>query len=289
MNLLISEPPLQILPQFALKVGLNEAILAQQIHYWLLKSDKVRDGQKWIYNTQDAWLEQFPFWSKATLKRVIASLKKQGIIITGNYNRMSMDRTTWYSINYSHAALSSVIGIHQESPKQLESQPAQPLAQNDLSISSDCTQQEVNVIPSHKLNMTSAIPETTETTTETTTDIKTDIDFQYLTASEFRELTEIRIANHKAKKAKAPVMTQRIANTLINQISLAITANYSIDDVLNEFATRGWLSIKADWLTSAPSNRNSEIVINQPKQLTEKQALRKQITANVLDVNNTDW
>ena len=118
---------------------------------------------------------------------------------------------------------------------------------------------------------------------------KTDIDFGYLTASEFRELTEIRIANHKAKKAKAPVMTQRIANTLINQISLAITANYSIDDVLNEFATRGWLSIKADWLTSTPSNRNSEIVINQPKQLTEKQALRKQITANVLDVSNTDW
>jgi len=289
VSLLISEPPLQILPQFALKVGLNEAILAQQIHYWLLKSDKVRDGQKWIYNTQDAWLEQFPFWSKATLKRVIASLKKQGIIVTGNYNRMSMDRTIWYSINYSHAALSSVIGIHQESPKQLESQTIQPLAQNDLSISSDCTEHKLNMTSSHKVNMTSAIPETTETTTETTTDIKTDIDFQYLTAAEFRELTEIRIANHKAKKAKAPVMTQRIANTLINQISLAITANYSIDDVLNEFATRGWLSIKADWLTSAPSNRNSEIVINQPKQLTEKQALRKQITANVLDVNNTDW
>ena len=282
MNLLISEPPLQILPQFALKVGLNEAILAQQIHYWLLKSDKVRDGQKWIYNTQDAWLEQFPFWSKATLKRVIASLKKQGIIVTGNYNKMSMDRTIWYSINYSHAALSSVISNHQEPVKQLESQIDQPLAQNDLSISSDCTQHKVNMTRSHKVNMTSAIPETTETTTETTTDIKEDIDFGYLTASEFRELTAIRIANHKAKKAKAPVMTQRIASTLINQISLAITANYSIDDVLNEFATRGWLSIKAEWMQSTASNKPKEIMVSGSG-FNQKQIKNQNLTSAILN------
>ena len=286
MNLLISEPPLQILPQFALKVGLNEAILAQQIHYWLLKSDKVRDGQKWIYNTQDAWLEQFPFWSKATLKRVIASLKKQGIIVTGNYNKMSMDRTIWYSINYSHAALSSVISNHQEPVKQLESQIDQPLAQNDLSISSDCTQHKVNMTRSHKVNMTSAIPETTETTTETTTDIKEDIDFGYLTASEFRELTNIRIDNYKAQKKKAPAMSQRIANTLINQISLAITANYSIDDVLNEFATRGWLSIKAEWMQPTASNKPKEIMVNASG-FTPKQIKTQRFTQSIL--NPPEW
>jgi len=282
VNLLISEPPLQILPQFALKVGLNEAILAQQIHYWLLKSDKVRDGQKWIYNTQDAWLEQFPFWSKATLKRVIASLKKQGIIVTGNYNKMSMDRTIWYSINYSHAALSSVISNHQEPVKQLESQIDQPLAQNDLSISSDCTQHKVNMTRSHKVNMTSAIPETTETTTETTTDIKEDIDFGYLTASEFRELTNIRIDNYKAQKKKAPAMSQRIANTLIKQISLAITANYSIDDVLNEFATRGWLSIKAEWMQPTASNKPKEIMVNASG-FTPKQIKTQRFTQSILN------
>jgi len=286
VNLLISEPPLQILPQFALKVGLNEAILAQQIHYWLLKSDKVRDGQKWIYNTQDAWLEQFPFWSKATLKRVIASLKKQGIIVTGNYNKMSMDRTIWYSINYSHAALSSVISNHQEPVKQLESQIDQPLAQNDLSISSDCTQHKVNMTRSHKVNMTSAIPETTETTTETTTDIKEDIDFGYLTASEFRELTNIRIDNYKAQKKKAPAMSQRIANTLINQISLAITANYSIDDVLNEFATRGWLSIKAEWMQPTASNKPKEIMVNASG-FTPKQIKTQRFTQSIL--NPPEW
>ena len=37
MSLLISEPPLQVLPSLAVKIGLNEAIVLQQIHYWLLK------------------------------------------------------------------------------------------------------------------------------------------------------------------------------------------------------------------------------------------------------------
>ena len=34
-KLLIDEPPLQVLPSLALKIGLNEAIILQQVHYWL--------------------------------------------------------------------------------------------------------------------------------------------------------------------------------------------------------------------------------------------------------------
>ncbi len=233
MSLLIAEQPLQLQPKLAVKVGLNEAILVQQIHYWLQRSKHTHDGQKWIYNTHESWLEQFPFWSKATLKRVITSLKSQGLINTGNYNRMKMDRTVWYTINYSHAVCSGISESQPEPTKDTERQADQPLGQSEPMLGSDCTDVDASLTPSHKVNMTSPIPETPETTTETTTDIKEDIDFGYLTASEFRELTNIRIDNYKAQKKKAPAMSQRIANTLINQISLAITANYSIDDVLN--------------------------------------------------------
>ena len=117
---------------------------------------------------------------------------------------------------------------------------------------------------------------------------KTDIDFGYLTDGEFRELAQIRIDNHKAKKVKAPVMTQRIANTLINQISLAIEANYSIDDVLNEFATRGWLSIKAEWMPQPGSGVKSSILASTSG-YNDKQLKNQSVTASVLDVNNTDW
>ena len=117
--------------------------------------------------------------------------------------------------------------------------------------------------------------------------IKEAINFQYLTADEFNELTKIRIENHKAKKAKAPVMTQRIANTLINQISLAIDNGFTVDDVLNEFATRGWLAIKAEWMPAKEVNKQAGFVINNG--FNAKQIKNQNVTAAVLDVNNTNW
>lgn len=99
-NLLISEPPLQVLPTLAVRVGLKEAIVLQQFHYWLQRSGNNRDGYKWIYNSYDEWHKQFPFFSKVTLRRTINSLEKQGYLISGNYNKAGFDKTKWYRIDY---------------------------------------------------------------------------------------------------------------------------------------------------------------------------------------------
>lgn len=58
--LLINEPPLQVLPTLALKLGLNEAIILQQIYYWLnLEFNKNQfDGRLWVYNTYEKWQQQ---------------------------------------------------------------------------------------------------------------------------------------------------------------------------------------------------------------------------------------
>jgi len=50
MNLLINESPLQVLPSLAMQVGLNAAILLQQLHFRSLISPNVRDGHKWVYS-----------------------------------------------------------------------------------------------------------------------------------------------------------------------------------------------------------------------------------------------
>lgn len=100
MSLLIEEPPLQVLPSLAKSIGLNEAIVLQQIHYWLRKSNNVKDGHKWIYNSMTNWQKQFSFWSLPTVKRVFRSLESQGLLITANYNKAGFDKTKWYRINY---------------------------------------------------------------------------------------------------------------------------------------------------------------------------------------------
>jgi hypothetical protein len=102
-NLLINEAPLQVIPSLARAIGLNEAIFAQQVHYWISgKSGKEHDGRRWIYNTREQWQEQFIFWSKDTITRTVGSLKRQGVLLTSNrLNRSKMDRTLWYTLDYA--------------------------------------------------------------------------------------------------------------------------------------------------------------------------------------------
>ena len=99
-KLLINEVPLMCLPSLAVKIGLNEALFIQQLHYWVDRSKNIIDGRQWVYNTMADWSKQFPFWSQKTLSRTISNLEKQKLVISGNYNQKGYDRTKWYTIDY---------------------------------------------------------------------------------------------------------------------------------------------------------------------------------------------
>ncbi|MDM5329905.1 conserved phage C-terminal domain-containing protein [Neobacillus sp. CF12] len=99
-RLLIKENPVMIIPSLAVKIGLNEAVVLQQIHYWLGISNHQIKGRTWVYNTYEEWRKQLPFWSVSTIKRTILSLEMKGLLQSDNFNEMKMDKTKWYSINY---------------------------------------------------------------------------------------------------------------------------------------------------------------------------------------------
>lgn len=99
-RMLINENPVMIVPSLAVKIGLNEAVVLQQIHYWLSISKHQFEGRKWVYNTYQDWQNQVPFWSVSTIKRTILSLERQGFLLTGNWNLLKMDQTKWYTIDY---------------------------------------------------------------------------------------------------------------------------------------------------------------------------------------------
>ncbi len=111
--LLIPEPPLQVLPSLAEKIGLNEAIALQQVHYWLRNFQKseskvppekrrhFKRNRWWVYNTYAEWQEtNFPFWSETTIKRTFLSLERQGLLIADQLSADRHDRTKWYTIDY---------------------------------------------------------------------------------------------------------------------------------------------------------------------------------------------
>lgn len=99
-RLLIDEPPLQVLPSLAREIGLNEAIMLQQMHYWLIKSSNEFEGVKWFYKTLEDWQTEFPFWSTMTIRRTLTNLEKQKVIRIGNFNKKKFDKTKWYTIEY---------------------------------------------------------------------------------------------------------------------------------------------------------------------------------------------
>ena len=105
MTLLIfDEHPLVIDKKIAKAIGLNQAMILQRVHYWLELNKKNKrnfhDGRHWTYNTINEWQEEFPFWSKETVKRAFNKLRQLGLILVGNFNVYKMDRTLWYSIDY---------------------------------------------------------------------------------------------------------------------------------------------------------------------------------------------
>ncbi|GET11643.1 hypothetical protein SN811_01430 [Ligilactobacillus agilis] len=102
-NLLFDERPLVIQPTLAKLLGsLDEAVILQQIHYWLEKKTNIKDGRSWVYNSMTDWQKQFPWLSLKTVKRKFKSLEDKGLLITANYNQYKFDRTKWYSIDYQN-------------------------------------------------------------------------------------------------------------------------------------------------------------------------------------------
>ncbi|WP_019106228.1 conserved phage C-terminal domain-containing protein [Pantoea ananatis] len=158
MSLLLKVKPLVVSPELASRIGLNEAIVLQQICYWLedTTSGVEYEGKRWVYNTIEEWTEQFPFWSEKTVKRALTSLKSRGLIYVEQLKKTQHDRTNYYAINHANPLLT-------DGDKMTPS------------TRSNCPVRKGQSVPMDKVNMSPSIgstwPYLTENTTENTTEI----------------------------------------------------------------------------------------------------------------------
>lgn len=170
MSLLMPSRPIVINPDLAYSIGLNEAIALQQVNYWLKEttSGLERDGVRWIYNTNEQWLEQFPFWSESTLKRTFTRLKQLGVLKVEQLNKSQRDMTNYYTINYESELLDELKVTKSKSSKcTLPSGQNEPM--EEVKVERSIGSKRTALIRS---NCTDVL---TENTTENTTDIKNPI------------------------------------------------------------------------------------------------------------------
>ncbi|WP_246879920.1 hypothetical protein [Bacillus suaedae] len=152
---LLDEYPLLVLPSLAVSVGLNKAIILQQAHYWLQRSEKTdQRGMRWFYKTHEDWQTELPFWSISTIRRAISELEKEELFLVDNFNKKGYDKTKWYTINYS----------------KLRKSVNSPCVQNEQSVCSDRTDRYGQNEQMDVFKMNRPIPDITTDNTTTTED-----------------------------------------------------------------------------------------------------------------------
>jgi len=85
----------------AAQYGLNEAILINNFEFWILKNIGNKrhnyDGRTWTYNSVSAFEFVFPYLSHKQIRRSIDRLVSDGVLLRGNYNQNTYDRTSWFA------------------------------------------------------------------------------------------------------------------------------------------------------------------------------------------------
>jgi hypothetical protein len=86
---------------YAIAYGVEEAIMIRNFQHFITananRGQNFRDGRFWTYDKLEDFPNHFPYWTVKQVRRILASLIEQGIIIKGEFNERWSNRTAWYA------------------------------------------------------------------------------------------------------------------------------------------------------------------------------------------------
>lgn len=91
--------------QLWINYDLETAVFLDTIAYWVKRNaankqmHNFHEGRYWTYNSLDAYTKMFPGWSIQNIRTIIKNCVKNGLLLVGNFNKKSYDRTGWYSLS----------------------------------------------------------------------------------------------------------------------------------------------------------------------------------------------
>lgn len=88
-------PVMVVVPELANEYGLHEALVLRQLHYWLGRATCQHEGLPWVYKSFTEWNEEFTWWKRSTIHRLMTKLADDKLISI----RIEGGRS-YYTINY---------------------------------------------------------------------------------------------------------------------------------------------------------------------------------------------
>ena len=96
---------MRINKELAREIGFQESIVFLQLEYLIAHSDDVIAGPDGISRRwkrlplKDLQEHHFPWWSAATILRVLNRLQERNLLLVGEHNALGYDRTQWYAVD----------------------------------------------------------------------------------------------------------------------------------------------------------------------------------------------
>lgn len=258
--------------ELAKHFGLNKALLIDHILYWQEYNSKVNrnynDGAYWIYHTIKEFHELFPYLSEKQISKALEDLVEDGLLITGNYNKISYDRTKWYSITEKGYSLyKNLLNIELENvEKALYNKENSNITKGKMENyeMSNGIVQNVNTIPTSDT--------TSNTTSKTTSKNKEKFDFSFVNENiraEFIAFVDFRKILKKAWK------TQNAIQKEYQNLMVLCNGNYNIAKLIIQ------QSIDKEWLTffqlknkpSEPQTQNTHTYDRNFSKMTREEYL----------------
>jgi len=113
---LLPERPLLISPTLASTIGLEEAVMLQELaHIITQRATRIHDNRRWLELSDQQLMDAFPFWALVDIKRVQASLQTPGLLL--------IDPATNSQQSYFFAIDEASGGTPTAAPRQPEAAP----------------------------------------------------------------------------------------------------------------------------------------------------------------------
>ena len=113
--------------QIAKKYGIVEAIIMDNMWFWITKNiadEKYYfDGRFWTYGSNLSFANYFEYLTPNQIRRAIDKLVQEGILIKGNYNQSTYDRTNWYAFTDFGQSLMQDVALEQKTQMHLANLP----------------------------------------------------------------------------------------------------------------------------------------------------------------------